>query len=475
MTDASPDNVAHDTHRPRRAQSGNGFSELRRLLLEPEQQQLSELTDQLADRHIDPEEMSQVLPEAISRRPKPDKLLTAALMPTVEEAVRVSVRRDSSTLVEAIFPVIGPAIRRSITQILQSMIQSFNQALEHSISPRGLRWRWEAYRTGRPFAEVVMLHTLLYRVEQVFLFHRKNGLLLHHVQAPTVTAYEPEAVSGMVTAIQDFVRDAFQVDSEETLETFQVGELTVWIEQGPQALLAAVMRGNPPYDIRPVFQDGLAEIHLQHSDALEVFDGDPAPFAACEEVLNTCLISQTSKETETDSPSDEEETVSSTSDEKKRKISPWFWGICALVIVVLGVGLGSRWIEHRRWDRYVRQLKGVPGLVVTQAETHWGSYSIAGLRDPLAADPELLLKLSNVPTGKVDSRWEPYQALHPAFILARARRVLQPPDTVTLRFQDGRLTAVGSAPRGWIVRARQIAPVIAGVAEWQDRNLTELP
>jgi hypothetical protein len=113
--------------------------------------------------------------------------------------------------------------------------------------------------------------------------------------------------------------------------------------------------------------------------------------------------------------------------------------------------------------------------VVTQAETHWRSYSIAGLRDPLAADPERLLKTSKVPAGKVDSRWEPYQALYPAFILERSRRALQPPDTVTLHFHDGRLTAVGSAPRDWMVRARQIAPVIAGVTQWQDLNLTERP
>jgi len=465
MTDAPPDDVAHDPHRQRNAPNGNSFSELRRLLLEPEQQQLSELNAQLADRRIDPEEMSRALPEAIRRRPKPDRLLTAALMPTVEEAVKVSVKRDPSMLVEAIFPVIGPAIRRSISQMLQSMLQSFNQALEHSVSGRGLQWRWEAYRTGRPFAEVVLLHTLLYRVEQVFLFHRKNGLLLHHVLAPTATAYEPEAISGMVTAIQDFVRDAFQVDSEETLETFQVGELTVWIEQGPHALLAVVMRGRPPYDIRPVFQDALAEIHLQHSDALQVFDGDPAPFAACEEILNACLMSQTAEGAATGSPSDE----------RKRKSSPWFWGLCALVTVGLSVGLGSRCIEHQRWNRYVRQLRGVPGLVVTRAETHWGSYSIAGLRDPLAADPERLLNTSKVPVDKVDSRWEPYQALHPAFILVRARLALQPPDTVTLRFHDGRLTAVGSASREWIMRARQIAPVIAGVTQWQDSNLMQRP
>ncbi|MEZ5976076.1 MAG: hypothetical protein R3E96_14915 [Planctomycetota bacterium] len=38
-----------------------------------------------------------------------------------------------------------------------------NVALENSFSPRGVRWRMEAWRTGRPFGEVVLLNSLEYR------------------------------------------------------------------------------------------------------------------------------------------------------------------------------------------------------------------------------------------------------------------------------------------------------------------------
>ena len=36
-------------------------------------------------------------------------------------------------------------------------------------------------RTGRSFAEVVMLRSLVYRVEQIFLIHRETSLSLLHV------------------------------------------------------------------------------------------------------------------------------------------------------------------------------------------------------------------------------------------------------------------------------------------------------
>jgi len=143
----------------------------------------------------------------------------------------------------------GPAIRKAISSALSGMIESFNQTLSYSVSVRGLRWRLEALRTGKSFAEVVLMHTLLYRVEQVFLIHKKTGLLLQHVSAVPGAVQDADMVSGMLTAIQDFVHDSFSSRRSDELETLQVGDLTVWIEQGPLAILAGVIRGNAPSDV----------------------------------------------------------------------------------------------------------------------------------------------------------------------------------------------------------------------------------
>ncbi|PON17607.1 hypothetical protein C2W62_12365 [Candidatus Entotheonella serta] len=244
------------------------FDELRQLLLEPEQKEMKRLENRLERWRPDLDGLSRMLPEAFVRRPKPDPALGTALFPTIEEAFKRSVKKNPVALVEAIAPVMMPAIRKAIAQALQGMMQSLNQTLEHSISMRGLGWRWEAMRTGKPFAEVVLLHALIYRVEQVFLVHRETGLLLQHVAADTVEMQDPEAVPGMMTAIQDFVHDAFQVGDDETLETFQVGGLTVWVEQGPKAYLAVLVRGTPPQDIRETLQDTLARIHQEYNDPL---------------------------------------------------------------------------------------------------------------------------------------------------------------------------------------------------------------
>ena len=57
-------------------------------------------------------------------------------------------------------------------------------------------------------------------------------------------------VSGMLTAIRDFVQDSFGGKESEGLDAFQVGQFTIWVEQGPLAVLAGVIRGNPPRELR---------------------------------------------------------------------------------------------------------------------------------------------------------------------------------------------------------------------------------
>ena len=91
---------------------------------------------------------------------------------------------------------------------IRDRAESINQTLERRLSFESLKWRIEGWRTGRDFGEIVLTRSLGYRVEQVFLVHRETGLLLQHV-ARSDEVLDSDMVSGMLTAIQDFVRDSF--------------------------------------------------------------------------------------------------------------------------------------------------------------------------------------------------------------------------------------------------------------------------
>jgi outer membrane protein OmpA-like peptidoglycan-associated protein len=425
--------------------SAQELSELRELILGPERRRLRELERRL-EAGATPEELAELLPEAIALRAGRDRQLARALAPTVEGAIGESVRRNPREIASAIFPVLGPAIRKAIAETLAGLVASINSTIEHSLSPRGLRWRVEAWRTGVPYAQIVLKHALVYRVEQVFLIHTETGLLLSHAWARDLAASDPDLISGMLTAIRDFVADSFSPERDAGgLRQFSVGELTVIVEQGPRAMIAAVVRGQAPDTLLARLQDTLETIHLQFSAPLADFDGDAAPLAGVRPRLEECLA-----------------TVVATGRERGGRRAAWLpWAIAAgLAILVLG---GLAWRSHRRWTRAVAQLRSEPGVVLVRAE-RGSRWSFTGLRDPMAADPSALLAAAGVDTASVEQHWERYLSLQPQLVLARARAALSPPAGVTLVLAGDTLRAGGSASLRWLATTARAAGLPAGVA-----------
>jgi OOP family OmpA-OmpF porin len=422
------------------------FAELRALLVGPEQRELIALQAQLSDPSARVRDISRVLPDAMALRAT-DPQLTRALAPSIETALTASVRRDPRPLADALFPVMGPAIRRAITHTLAAMMDSLNRTVEHSVSWRAVQWRWTALRTGRPFAEIVLLNTLEYRVEQVFLIHSETGLLLQHVSHDARAGQDADQISAMLTAIRDFVRDSFKTAGGDSVDALRVGDLVVNVEQGPRATVAGVVRGTAPYGLRTAFQEALESIHRQFGSELEAFDGDAAPFERARPILESCLVTQFRP--------------------RAQRASYRRWLLVGAA-VVLAAGAWT-WLivrESRQWNAYVERLQAEPGIVVLASGRRSGRLFVGGLRDPLARDPSALIAPGTFSADAIDTRWEPYQALYPAFVASRARDLLRPPSGVTLDYREGVLTATGDASGSWIAESARIAPAIAGVRKF---------
>lgn len=421
------------------------MAELRSLLLG------SELQARLNEAKLRPDDLCRLLPEAIILRTMQDEQLTKAMQPTVEQAIQSSVKQDLNVLADSLFPVIGPATRKAVSTALKTLNESLNQTLDHSLSPQSFRWRLEARQTGKTFAEVVLLRTLVYRVEQVFLIHKQTGLVLQHVVADAVDAQDADLVSAMLRAIQDFVQDSFSVSKDDALDTLQFGELTIWIEQGPHAIVAAAIRGNAPQELRLVFQTGLEKIHKQFRSALISFQGDNAPFESSSSYLEDCLQTQYQA--------------------KKSKPSPILFILLGAIFCSLGIWSFFYFQERQRWTNYVENLNSQPGIVVVNAEKRHGKYFIFGLRDPLATDPIKLMRVAKLNPKDVISNWEPYLSFDAKFTATRAKQLLQPPKSVSLITENSILYANGHAPRQWILSARKLARGIPGITQFRTDNL----
>lgn len=433
------------------------IEELRRVLLAPEQYQLMQLhrrLDELEAPDAQLGSISKYLPEAVAINARKGDKLAKALAQTFSRTLDVSVQQDTETMVDGISPLIMPAMRRGLRESFRSTRNAFKWALQYGVSLQGIRWQIEAMRTGRTFSEIVLSHTLRYRVEQVFLIHRISGLPLQHVVADSVKAQDGSLVSSMLTAIQDFVQDSFGTKAEEGLATLQVGELTVWIEQGPKAILAAVVRGTPEPELRRVLKETARSIHLQFNAALTFFDGDITPFEATRPILESELLSHYQI--------------------PQRPISPLFWTILGALSVWLIVLAFVFVRDNLSWNEYLDRLNAEPGIVVIESGREDGKWFVKGMRDPLAIPGDTLIAEVNIDREDVTEYWTPYYDLSPEIIVRRAYEYLGPgvPDNVIFRMENRVLYAEGeSVPKDWKDEASDRARNLFGIQNYNDDGL----
>jgi outer membrane protein OmpA-like peptidoglycan-associated protein len=422
------------------------YLELRQLILAPEQEALERLHQRVDDPASRTEDVGSVVAEAIQLRRKQggDEALSVALAPTIETALRESVRKDPATLADALFPVMGPAIRRSMLETLRSFLESFNQVLDQSLSVKGLKWRLEALRTGRSFTEVALLHSLVFRVEQVFLIHKKTGLSIGHAVASAVAMQDPSLVSGMLSAIQDFVRDSFHTAQGQGINRMNVGDLDVWIEDGPYAILACVIRGIAPRELRDRMAEVLENVHREYSGQLDEFDGETALFTKVQEELSRCLEHRYKEQA-------------------KAKSFAFVYAAAAIVFVLVAGWLGWRAVQYGRWERLVNTLRETPGFVISSFGREHGKFVVRGMRDPLAANPTQIIKGSDVNPADGEFHWGGYYALDDEIVEQRAKASLSPPATVILAVNSGVLHVSGTASVSWVNDIQTKALVVPGI------------
>ena len=422
---------------------------------------LGDSLEQLLNSPIHSEAVSRVLPEALAQAGTEEKELTRALRPTIEAAIQESVRTDERILAEHLFPIIGPSTRKSINAAIGGLVQSLEQTLDYSVSPKSVGWRIEAFRTGKTFAEVVMLRTLVFQVEQVLLIHKKTGLLLQHRVADEIDSQDPDLVSAMLTAIEDFVQDSFSVESGETLDTLELGDLNVWIEEGPQSILACVVRGNAPEKLRELLRDSQEKIQRLFGSAMEEFEGESNVFEGSQPYLDDCLsfkpLGQSTEENQSKGLSDRQKAIA--------------WMIALFLTVFIGVRSFFHYKHEHRWSHYLADLSQQPGLVVISQDS--GKREINGLRDPLAVNPVDRLAMSYLDPKKVNMNWEPYWSLDPALISQRIQTSINPPPSVVVQTDnEGKLHLSGYASEDWIQSARRLSQQMFGTVVWQDDGLT---
>ncbi|TNC81193.1 MAG: hypothetical protein C9356_10000 [Oleiphilus sp.] len=354
----------------------NEYIRLRKLLLGPEYEQA--IKDYIS-RQSDAERVAAVLSQAIEAASSRDTALGKALAPVLNKAIHESISRNPSQITTVMSPIMGPSIRKAVATALSDMVQSLNKVLEQSLSIRGLFWRIKAWRAGVSYGRYVMSQTLRFAVEQVLLVHRETGLLLHSVVSETTDTKDPELVSSMLTAIQDFVADSFDTASGADLDKVQVGDLTLHLISGGNSVLAFATRGT----IGPAAMEQIIghyeTLQQEFTEEIAGFSGNRDAFNGAEDHLKSCLLS--------------EQLVPKTS----RQQRPW---LAIAVLFMLGLALV--------YNGYLGTLRTLEYERIVEALSSQGDYMLISHRiEDEHITAQMLRSVSGIPPEQLIRNIEP--------------------------------------------------------------------
>jgi len=434
----------------------NDLDQLKELLFGAEKEALDSIAERVGRREVRTVDVADILPEAIHQSHKKDFELVESLTEPVGECLQKAFRDEPEVYGDALYPVMGPAIRKSIMHALRTFSQQINEAVEHSVSPKGLKWRWQASRAGVPFGEYILQRTLRYRVEQAYLISRENGLLVGHVHHEASKIKDSDAVSAMFTAIQDFVKESFSPDRTGRLESADMGEFTLWAVHGPHALLVCVIRGVPPKSLRADLSAVLERIHFRYGDAIRQYKGDTSSIPDVESELERCLRFEAREE-----------------QKETRKRPPTSIIVILLLLVVAAAFFGFRnWRYSQQLAQFDSALDATPGVYVTDLERDGGSFTVRGLRDPLAKSVVEVAENAGIAADRVSAAMQPFQSLQPEMLAARAARMFGQPGSVRFDVSETTLLVSGDAPWQWQQQLKTRFSNLTGIDSLDTSGLT---
>src|SRR3990172_7346162 len=108
-------------------------------------------------------------------------------------------------------------------------------------------------------------------LEDVFVLHR-SGLLLKHYTRRLRPNMDSDVLSGMLAAVQGFIKDAFRAESG-TLDEIQFWDMRIRVLEGKWTILAALIRGEATEDHRAELRAALKDLETRYEDLLIDWDG----------------------------------------------------------------------------------------------------------------------------------------------------------------------------------------------------------
>lgn len=222
--------------------------QLRRLLLQEEQERIERLEARLGDDDALRGSLIPIIADILrDAGVKDHQRLAGALAPVVVQSIKTEIHNSRDMMVDALYPITGRLVAAAVRNAFKDLVDQLNRRLDSTLSVDRWRARLKATISGKSEAEVLLSEGAAFEIIDLLLINRHSGVLITQAGVePEQEHMDSNLLGSILTAIMAFVRDAMSQSNEQDLRSLHVGDLRLHLQVSPSAILAIKTKGPPP-------------------------------------------------------------------------------------------------------------------------------------------------------------------------------------------------------------------------------------
>ncbi|MFQ6129139.1 MAG: hypothetical protein ACE5QW_09595, partial [Thermoplasmata archaeon] len=124
----------------------------------------------------------------------------------------------------------------------------------------------------------------IYAVEDIFIVGNEGRLIAHKTSRLHADRDE-DILAGMLTAIQEFIRDSFK-EGGENLRKFEFGEKTIVVQKGSHIYAAAIFTGKTPKWAESSLEAFVSDFEKKYEFDKKKWSGDISQLEGLEDMVS---------------------------------------------------------------------------------------------------------------------------------------------------------------------------------------------
>ncbi|WKN44759.1 hypothetical protein [Tunicatimonas pelagia] len=225
-------------------ESEKTFEHLRKLLLEDEQREHKQLTQQVVELREDintrqrlQQKVDPIIDDKLTYLREHFPELFGSVL---TRAIKRQIQESRGEVIDALYPIMGKLIKKYIVVELNVLSEKIDQQLDQAFSWDMWKRRLRAWVTGQSLGKEIIAQTMQPTIQEVFIIEQHSSVLLGSYSHQNIM--DRDMIAGMMTALRGFAKEAFAKEHQD-LQTVEYETYKILLKNFQTFYVAVTVSG----------------------------------------------------------------------------------------------------------------------------------------------------------------------------------------------------------------------------------------